>query len=126
MKKNKTPVFAPLADETISRKEIDETLVEADSQATTSGEVKPEQKKASSTQRYPTIEGYQILDIIGRGGMGVVYRARDLKLDRLVAIKTLLVSRSSKLARERIENEARSLARVNLSLIHISEPTRPY
>ncbi len=115
MKKNKTPVFAPLADETISRKEIDETLVEADSQATTSGEVKPEQKKASSTQRYPTIEGYQILDIIGRGGMGVVYRARDLKLDRLVAIKTLLVSRSSKLARERIENEARSLARVNFS-----------
>src|SRR6202049_2166695 len=57
---------------------------------------------------------YEILSAIGAGGMGEVYRARDTRLDRIVAIKVLpthLASRPE--LRERFEREARSIASLN-------------
>jgi hypothetical protein len=65
---------------------------------------------------------YQIVREVGRGGMGVVYLARDTRLDRDVAIKALPVELASDPARlERFEREARTLASLshpNLAGIH--------
>src|SRR5712692_1509833 len=57
---------------------------------------------------------YEILSAIGAGGMGEVYRARDTRLDRIVAIKVLpthLADRTE--LRERFEREARTIASLN-------------
>src|SRR6478736_1879881 len=51
---------------------------------------------------------YEILAAVGQGGMGEVYRARDTRLGREVAIKTSAVRFS-----ERFEREARVVASLN-------------
>src|SRR5215831_14377201 len=61
---------------------------------------------------------FEILALVGAGGMGEVYRARDSRLDRTVAIKVLPseVAADPEL-RERLEREARSISK--LSHAHI-------
>src|SRR6202023_2444724 len=57
---------------------------------------------------------YEILSAIGAGGMGEIYKARDTRLNRIVAIKVLpahLADRSE--SRERFEREARTIASLN-------------
>ena len=54
---------------------------------------------------------YEILAAIGAGGMGEVYRARDTRLDRIVAIKVLPLHLADRPElRERFEREARTIA----------------
>jgi len=71
----------------------------------------PPPSVAELAPRFPQLE---ILEFLGQGGMGFVYKARQLSLDRLVALKILPVDRSE--ARdfaERFTQEARALARLN-------------
>src|SRR5438034_5735652 len=54
---------------------------------------------------------YEILSAIGAGGMGEVYRARDERLDRTIAVKVLTPTLSSNPEyRQRFEREARTVA----------------
>jgi serine/threonine-protein kinase len=60
------------------------------------------------------IGAYQILEALGRGGMGVVYKARDPRLDRVVAIKLLpaRLGAGDLYQRERFEREGQAAARL--------------
>jgi hypothetical protein len=61
----------------------------------------------------PAIDGYTVLGELGRGGMGIVYKALHLRLNRLVALKMILAGpQLAPKARERFGHEAQAVARL--------------
>ena len=65
--------------------------------------------------QYPTevVPGYRIRELIGRGAMGVVYRAEQIDLEKTVALKTILISKvHDPTVAARFEREAKSLAQL--------------
>lgn len=75
-----------------------------------------------SWDELPRIPGYDVLEVVGRGGMGVVYRARHVRLDRPVALKMLLTgAHAGRESRERFLREARigaGLRHPNIVQVH--------
>ena len=60
------------------------------------------------------VEKYEIIGEIGHGGMATVYRARDTRLDRLVALKVMHPHlQGAKEARQRFAREAVTVARLH-------------
>ena len=59
------------------------------------------------------VPGFRIETLLGRGGMGAVFRARQLDLDRDVAIKFIVAREHDPSFGERFEREARTMARLN-------------
>ncbi|WP_165063410.1 serine/threonine-protein kinase [Paludisphaera rhizosphaerae] len=59
----------------------------------------------------PNIPGYVVLELVGRGGMGKVYRARHVDLERIVALK-VLVRDPDERSLARFRDEARAVARL--------------
>jgi serine/threonine protein kinase/Flp pilus assembly protein TadD len=74
-----------------------------------------------------TVSHYKILEHLGGGGMGVVYRAQDLRLDRPVALKFLSPNLTRDLkARQRFVHEAKTasaLQHINICTVHDIDQT---
>ena len=83
-------------------------------------------------QGAPAIAGYEILEELGHGGMGIVYRARQLKPKRLVAIKVLMPALAANpTARKRFVREAQAMAAIEhehvVTIYHVgAEGGLPY
>src|SRR5580765_7316277 len=77
-------------------------------------ETQPEAGATAPTDTgLPQVPGYDVLGVLGRGGMGVVYRARQLRVNRIVALKMILcVDHASPTDRLRFQIETEAVARL--------------
>ena len=77
------------------------------------GEAKPRRRERLRLGPGDRLGRYQLLDELGHGGMGAVYRAYDPELDRIVAIKLVLVGGDRPRAQARLLREAQAIARLS-------------
>jgi eukaryotic-like serine/threonine-protein kinase len=102
---------APLAGTSSSSKREDKfaTLRVDDLQIYTNPAKNPKVASPNITQ----IPGFEILDVLGAGSTGIVFKARHLALKRLVALKMIACDHFGSTARGRFEAEAQTIARLH-------------
>src|SRR5262249_16872910 len=102
-------------DETLSAHRLPPSHVPDDTPAkrTRNTAAIPTDLTPGESRDYPEIPGYEILGICGHGAMGVVYRARQLGANRLVALKMIrAVEHASPTDRLRFQIETEAVARL--------------
>jgi tRNA A-37 threonylcarbamoyl transferase component Bud32 len=103
------PLLAPLRAVSPARSFVEASGPTDDPEATT-----PHPLQNYAGEPPPVIPGYEILGVLGQGGMGVVYRARQVHMNRVVALKVIRASRLPGAAgRERFRAEAQAVAKVD-------------
>src|SRR5688572_30447808 len=70
-----------------------------------------EERHAHPPEVLPHVPGHEVLSVLGHGGMGVVYEARHLRLNRIVAVKMLLLgAHTDPVGLKRLLREAEAVA----------------
>lgn len=87
---------------------VAETIDEGETQESGLGSTRDKSDRSSKVYKPPALGGYEIMQELGRGGMGLVYHAYDVKHGRDLALKTL--QRMSPEDLIRFKNEFRALA----------------
>jgi curved DNA-binding protein CbpA len=89
-------------------------LADAEASADTAQTSKPAPVELTAPVKVTRIGKYEIVELLGRGGMGAVYKAFDPMLERDVAIKVMLPEAAGDLEhKQRFEREARAVARLS-------------
>ncbi len=111
-----TPLSCPKCGATLPSAQTDGLcprclMAEALSPTNPSGGLPPAPDAGDLAAQFP---GLEILECLGRGGMGIVYKARQPQLDRFVALKLLPRENATDFSfGERFQREAKALARLN-------------